>query len=167
MASVYLTIWLALCLFTAGEVGRARAPHRAGWPWIASVSGLTLSLVHTILSFGIVHGWSHDAAVQATAVQTQAVFGASVGWGVYVNYVFFLTWAVDLAWWKRSHGVTARPQAATLALRSFYFIIMLNAAVIFAAGWRRFAGGVMIFILLSAWARLPRTVGPRPGLPIA
>src|SRR5918993_5925570 len=101
MGALYLTIWAALCLFTAGEIGKARSRRGLGWPWHASAVGLALSIVHTLLAFGVVHGWSHEDAVLNTARQTERVFGSAVGWGVYVNYVFFLAWLFDLVQWRR------------------------------------------------------------------
>ena len=98
MLALLLTIWVALLLFAAGETGRSFA-HRGSqppwWAWWAFTLGLLLALVHTVLAFDIVHNWIHDDAVLSTAQQTEAVFGVSVGWGVYVNYVFYATWLAD------------------------------------------------------------------------
>ena len=152
MPAVYLTIWIALGLFTAGEIGRARHPRGIGWPWHASALGLALSLLHTVLAFDVVHGWSHEDAVLNTAMQTERVFGTAVGWGVYVNYVFFLVWLLDLVDWRRAGGVERRSTAALLALQIFYLVIVLNAAVIFAAGSRRAAGAALVMLLSGAWA---------------
>lgn len=153
MPAVYLTIWVALCLFTAGEIGRARKGRGLGWPWHASALGLALSIVHTLVAFAVVHGWSHDDAVLTTVLQTERVFGSAVGWGVYVNYVFFLVWLLDLVQWRRDDGVDRRSTGALLALHTFYLIIILNAAVIFAAGSRRLAGAALVLILVWAWMR--------------
>jgi hypothetical protein len=149
MAALYTTIWISLLLFTAGEVARSRGERPPGWAWWAFTAGLALSLVHTFLAFAVVHGWSHDHAVRATAAQTEAVFGMAVGAGVYVNYVFFAVWAADAAWWRLVSA--ARPAPAAWTLRAFYLIIILNAAVIFAAGWRRALGAVLVCALLTAW----------------
>ena len=151
MPALYLTIWLALWLFAAGELGRARIPARIGWPWHASAAGLAFAIVHTILSFDLVHGWNHDDAVRSTAVQTEAVFGVPFGAGVYVNYVFFAVWLLDLAWWRRAGGVHQRSRGLTLALQAFYLLIIANAAVVFALGWRRLLGATLVLILLAAW----------------
>jgi hypothetical protein len=153
MPALYVTIWLALWLFAAGEMGRARAAARIGWPWHASATGLALAIVHTLLSFDLVHGWSHDDAVLNTAMQTDAVFGVAVGAGVYVNYVFFAVWLADLAWWRRAGGVHQRSRGLTLALHAFYLLIIVNAAVVFAVGWRRLLGTALVVMLLAAWRR--------------
>jgi hypothetical protein len=161
MSAVYVTIWLALWLFAAGEWGRGRTPSRIGWPWHTSAVGLGLALVHTVLAFDVVHGWSHDDAVLNTAVQTAAVYGVAFGGGVYVNYFFFLVWLADLAWWRRDAGVHRRSRVIAVSLEVFYLVIIVNAAVIFAAGWRQAAGALLVLVLLAAWSRrqprAPRT----------
>ena len=115
MLALYVTIWLALLLFVAGETGRsvARRTRPPAWAWWAFTLGLVLALVHTALAFDVVHHWVHADAVLATARQTDAVFGVAVGWGVYVNYVFYGVWAADAAWWRRSPDLWMRPALVT------------------------------------------------------
>jgi hypothetical protein len=154
MTALYLTIWLALGLFVAGELGRSRRVRPPGWAWWAFAGGLVLALVHTLIAFDVVHNWVHDDAERSTAMQTAAVFGVAVGWGVYVNYVFFAVWCADAWWWHAARPEYVRPAAATWALRAFYLVIILNAAVIFAAPARRAAGLAVVGLL--AWAWRPR-----------
>jgi hypothetical protein len=154
MLALYLTIWLALALFVAGESGRAlarngRAPR---WAWWTFTLGLVLALVHTAIAFAVVHNWVHEDAVRATARQTEDVFGVTVGWGVYVNYVFYGAWLADVIWWRRSGNPHTRPAAITWTLRGFYLVIILNAAVIFAVGPRRALGVLMVGWLAAVWA---------------
>lgn len=146
MAAMYFTIWLAVALFVAGDAGRP-----ARWAWWAFVTGLALAILHTVLAFEIVHAWSHDDAVRNTARQTAAVYGTAVGSGVYVNYVFFAAWLADAWWWRASPPGYVRPSALTWALRAFYFVILLNAAVIFATGWRKAIGGLLVAALVLGW----------------
>jgi hypothetical protein len=75
-----------------------------------------------------------------------------VGWGVYVNYVFYAVWLVDAAWWRWAPDHAGRPPAVVWALRGFYFVIVLNAAVIFALGPRRALGVLMVGWLAVVWA---------------
>jgi hypothetical protein len=154
MFALYLTIWLALALFAIGETGRAFARHRSppGWAWWAFTLGLVLAIIHTLLSFDIVHNWVHDDAVRATAMQTEAMFGVSVGWGVYVNYLFFAVWLADAWWWRSAPAGYLRPPAVTWTLRAFYMVVIFNAAVIFAVGWRRLLGLVLVSWLSRAWS---------------
>lgn len=150
--AVYLTIWIAVALFAAGEAGRARDPHRTRWPWHVSALGLALSLVHTLLAFAVVHDWSHSDAIRHTAAQTERVFGRPFGQGIYANYLFYGVWLIDLTTWRRSGGIHTRSPSAILWLSAFYFVIVSNAAVVFAQGWRRGIGGLLLAVLLTAWA---------------
>ena len=164
MSAVYLTIWIALILFTAGETGRAfRRPGQPppSWAWWSFTLGLALALVHTLIAFDIVHNWVHDDAVRGTAMQTEAVFGLAAGWGVYVNYVFFAVWLADACWWRlEPHGYT-RPPAVTWTLRAFYLVMIFNGAVVFAAGMRRLLGILIVSWLTRVWV----FVSPAPSAP--
>lgn len=153
MVALYITIWISVWLFACGEVGRARYPDGVGWAWRASAAGLVLAVIHSILAFGLVHAWQHDAAVSHTAAQTQAVFGRPVGTGLYVNYVFFAVWGIDLAAWRSRRGVLHRSRPTTIALRVFYAVMLVNGAVIFAAGARRPLGLLLMLVLLAAWLK--------------
>lgn len=153
--ALYSTIWAALLLFCAGEGGRARA--RAGgppqpWAWWTYAAGAFLCVIHIAISMGVAHGWSHDAAIAATARQTMAVYGVNWGGGVYVNYAFVAVWLADAWRWRRQPLRDAHhPGAVTWATRAFFLIIILNAAVIFASGPRRLAGAVLVAWLLWLW----------------
>jgi hypothetical protein len=155
MLALYLTIWLALVLFVAGETGRAFASRDSRppvWAWWTFTLGLALALIHTFLSFHIVHQWDHADAVRSTALQTQAMYGVAVGWGVYVNYVFFAVWLADAWWWRASPGARRSP-AVTWTLRAFYMIVIFNAAVVFAAGPKRLLGLALVSWLSRAWGQ--------------
>ena len=153
MLALYLTIWLALALFVAGEIGRSAGSARVReWAWWAFAFGLALALVHTALAFDTVHNWIHDDAVRSTAVQTEAVFGVAVGWGVYVNYLFFAVWLADAWSWRVAQPAT-RPRVLTWSLRAFYLLIILNGAVVFAAPARRGVGLLIVALLVWAWTR--------------
>jgi hypothetical protein len=156
MLALYLTIWCALVLFAIGETGRslpryARAP--ATWARPAFSLGLVLAIVHTLLAFDVVHNWIHDDAVRSTAMQTAAVFGVSVGWGVYVNYVFFVVWLLDAWTWRTAWQ---RPLTLTWMLRAFYWVMLVNGAVIFAAGPRRLLGILIVGWLALVWGAFSR-----------
>jgi hypothetical protein len=154
VTALYATIWLALGLFVAGESGRsfvrpgARPP---AWSWWAFAAGAALAVAHTLLSFQLVHHWSHTAAVQATAQQTRAVYGIEAGWGVYVNYLFIAVWAADAYWW-RAAPASSRPAALTWTLRAFYMLIVFNAAIVFVAGLRKIIGLLMVSWLARVWS---------------
>lgn len=144
-AALFATIWAALAAFVVAEAGRR--PGSLGHlpaPWSRPVSfaGLALLVVHIALAYGIRHDWSHDAAVRATAQQTAAVYGLDWGGGIYVNFLFAMAWAVD---------VWLRPPAIHWALRLLYLVIIVNAAVIFVPGPRRWLGVVLVLALIWIW----------------
>lgn len=150
---LYLTIWGALALFAAGEVGRSgRRVVPAPWAWRTSLAGLLLASTHFLLAFDVRHDWSHASAVRDTARQTAAVYGLDWGGGVYVNYAFLGVWALDLwRWHVRTRRGTPRARFPTWLARAFYFTVILNGAVIFAAGWRRGLGAALVAALVAAW----------------
>jgi hypothetical protein len=161
--ALYSTIWAALLLFCAGETGRARARARGSslpWAWWTYAAGALLCAIHIAISMGVAHGWSHDAAIAATARQTMAVYGLDWGGGVYVNYAFVAVWLADAWRWRRQPLREARPDALTWATRVFFLIVILNAAVIFASGPRRLAGAVLVAWLLWLWR--PSARAPEP-----
>ena len=69
---LFVTIWVALALFVAGEAGKGplqisgRPPRWARPAWTA---GAILAIVHAIIAFDVRYRWDHDAAVTATAAQ--------------------------------------------------------------------------------------------------
>ena len=161
--ALYATVWIALALFAAGDVGRRRlGPVRSAhaWPWRAWVIGILLMAAHVVLAFEVRHDWSQAAAVQATAGQTAAVYGLEWGGGFFVNYVFLAVWIGDAWRWRTAPArVAARGRAARWLLHAFYLIVIVNGAVIFAAGWRRLLGALIVAGLL--WPGAPNRQGSR------
>ena len=125
-------------------------PHR--WAWPVWTLGAFLCAVHMALAMGLHHDWNHAAAIEATARQTQAVYGVNWGGGVYVNYAFLALWTAEVMWWRASpRRYLSRSAATTWIVRSFYLIVLLNAAVVFASGARAVAGVLLIASLLWIW----------------
>jgi hypothetical protein len=165
---VFATVWVSLLLFAAGEVGKRRVRgsggmHRAAGFWAASAAGAALMIVHMLIAMGAVHGWSHRAAIEATAAQTRAVFGLDWGGGVFVNYAFLAVWIAELGAWRAAPGRYARWSPAIVwPLRAFNLVVIANAAIVFAAGWRRLAGAALTAGLVAIWMRRPRTLNLEP-----
>ena len=167
MLALYLTIWLGLILFVAGETGRSfpqTSRATPSWAWWAFAAGLLLTIVHTILAFDIVHRWVHDDAVRSTARQTEAVFGVAVGWGVYVNYAFMAAWFADAWRWRTAPADQQRSSSLVWTLRAFYMVMILNGAIIFATGARRLLGIALVSWLCVCWGRR-RPFTPAPYAP--
>jgi len=146
---MYSTIWVALALFAVGEIGKARG---AAWAWPAWLAGVLLTGLHIGMAMASVHGWNHAAAVAATARVTRETFGLDWGGGVYVNYVFVAVWAAETMWWGVSPASYARqPTGLRWTLRVFYLVVIVNAAIVFAVGWRRWLGAGIVATLLWSW----------------
>jgi hypothetical protein len=151
-SALYVTIWISLVLFVAGEFGKGAA--LPGWAWRSSAIGALLMLAHIIISMSSVHAWSHASAITATAAQTDTVYGLNWGGGVNVNYLFITVWVAELAVWRLAPvRYAARSSGIKWTLRAFYFIVIANAAVVFAGGWRRVLGVGLIAALLVCWRR--------------
>jgi hypothetical protein len=116
--------------------------------------GAVLATIHSAAAFKVFHGWSHDAALVATARQTLAVTGIDWGGGLYFNYAFVGVWLADALWWwiaPRSHE--SRPPVIGAVVRGFLFFMFLNGAVIFADGWMRVLGILSVGLVSIAWLK--------------
>lgn len=149
---LYGTVWASLAAFVAGEAAR-RASGNARTAVRLHTIGILLMTVHMAVSMGWVHDWSHTAAMAATAAQSKAVYGVDARAGLFVNYLFLIVWAID-AWHLRAKPDHPRlGRTGLLVLRAFYLIVIVNAAVVFAADWRRWLGAAMAVGLVGAWGR--------------
>jgi hypothetical protein len=151
---LYGTIWVAVALFVAGEVGKRTARRRLAWGlW---TSGAIACAVHMALAMGLQHGWSHDRAVDATAAQVEQAFGVRFGLGFYLNYVFLALWIAEAAWWRAApQSYFDRSAGIRFATRLFFAIILVNGAVIFVQPSRRLVGALLVGILLWSWRPRP------------
>jgi len=144
---LYATIWSALVCFVVGVTGRRPIV------WLA---GAVICWAHIAIAMGARYGWSHAAAVAATARQTAAVYGLDWGGGVYVNYVFAGVWLADALWLVVSPGRWAsRPRVVNWSLGLFYVVIIVNAAIVFASPSGRVAGLLLAAIgIRSLFSRI-------------
>jgi hypothetical protein len=144
----YLGGWLA----TSGRPDR-RWPVVARWLWTL---GCGLFLVHVACAFHFTHGWSHAAAFESTAAETEAFLGTRFGEGIYFRYVFLVLWVLDVvASWvlPATAGAHPRPLVAALrgAVHTYLFFIAFNGAIVFENGPTRWAG-IGACVLLAALA---------------
>ena len=135
---------------------RANAPSPAAgpapWAWPASAIGAAIALLHVLIAMGARHGWSHESAIAATARQTRAIYGLDWGGGVFVNYAFVALWCLELWRWRRApERYVLLPDAVTWLVRAFFFVVIVNAAIVFAGGARWIAGVIIVFSLVAAW----------------
>ena len=148
------TVWLALSLYVAGEIVKAARRGANLCPaaqWLNS-SGCTAFLAHVACAFHFYHRWSHVAAYADTARQTAELFGWNWGGGLYLNYVFALVWIREAVWaWANPDSYLGRPKWMTWTVRSFFWFMMLNGAVVFARGTVRWFGLILCLTLVGCW----------------
>jgi hypothetical protein len=154
------TVRLALSLYVLSLslrlLGRGR-PSLATWARLAWTAGYLAFLVHVICAFHFYHHWSHAAAYESTARQTEDVVGQPWGAGLYANYAFALVWGADvLWWWLGQERYRERPRWLEWAVQAFLGFIAFNATVVFGVGVIRWLGVLACVVLVallgySAW----------------
>lgn len=145
MLGILLTKWtirLALVCYVAYVAGWLAAPRGGSPRWQAAARwlwtlGCVLFLVHVACAFHFYHGWSHAAAWETTASETDAQLGFRFGDGIYFSYVFLVLWVLDVfaAWfWP------AVPTGLRSAVHAYLSFIAFNGAIVFEPGPTRGAG---------------------------
>jgi hypothetical protein len=85
------------------------------------------------------------------------MFGFGWGGAVAANYVFLAYWAVDLWRWRTNpDGLMRQSAVIRWASRVFVLAIIVPAAIVFAAGPRRWLGALLVVAMIAAW-RPPAT----------
>lgn len=152
-----LTFWTArisLALYLLALVLRLTAGlsalrlAAAKWTWTAAYG---IFLLHLAAAFQYFHHWSHDAAYETTARQTEEVIGLNWGGGIFINHFFALVWGLDVAWWWLAPArYLTRPRWIEWLIQGFMAFIAFNATVVFGHGPIRWAGVVGSLILAGA-----------------
>ena len=120
--------------------------------------GCGLFLAHVIAAFGYYHHFSHQAAYDDTAQQTQEQLGFAFGGGIYFSYLFLAAWVADVAW--RWVNPATRPAWLDWPLHAYMFFIAFNGAIVFEGGVSRVAGiGACLMLggvaAWRTWGRFP------------
>jgi hypothetical protein len=150
------TIWAALLAWGVAEGRRlaAGATLRSSAGRVPWTAGAALAALHVAAGFHFRHDWSHAAAVEDTARQTEAALGVAFGGGLWFNYAFLALWAVDaLWWWADAKGFRARPAALDRAVRGYVAFIFANGALVFPHGPVRIFGAAVFLAVAVAWYR--------------
>lgn len=152
------TVWsirLALvCLFVTFSCQiLKRYSTLAKWCWFL---GSLFSLLHAMAAMGWYHDWSHAAALEDTAKQTQELLGWRVGSGLYFNYLFVLLWLADSIWWlAKPKSFGSRPRILHFAVWGFLAFIAFNGAIVFESGITRSTSIVGLILLIVCWRKRP------------
>jgi hypothetical protein len=151
------TILAATALWAAAEWIRLRHPRRWRAARLSWTVGAILSAVHLLAAMHLVHGWSHDAALRATALQTAALTGLDWGGGLYINYLFIAFWLIDAGWWwVVPDRFLSRTRIHAGVIRAVFIFMFVNGAVIFARGAGRIVGILAIGTVCWAWFKPDR-----------
>ncbi|MBG85388.1 MAG: hypothetical protein CMO80_00605 [Verrucomicrobiales bacterium] len=153
------TIWIALACWLAfmhlTYRGREASPNLMRIWWSV---GCLAYVAHVIAAFQFHHAWSHSAAFEATAIQTEEVVGRRVGLGIYVNYAFTLIWIGDVVWWwVNPNHHQARATWVGPTWHGFFCFIVFNATVVFEDGPVRWLGAAGCFWIVLLWIRCGRS----------
>ena len=149
--ALWLGWWLA---------GGARPLSRRGEAFGRGLYTLAciLFLLHVICAFHFYHHWSHRAAFDDTARQTEELLGVPLGEGIYFSYLFLGVWMADALWMWASDS---RPRWLTPAVQLYMAFIAFNGAVIFESGITRWIG-IPVTVVLAGLAA--RRIRRRPTL---
>jgi hypothetical protein len=145
------TIWLSVLAWAASEVLRRAPADRRDGARLLFTAGAVLLVVHAILAFQLTHGWSHGAALAETARRTELMTGVASGAGLYLNYAFIAVWGIEAAWWWMAPaGYRHRARVIDRSMFAFFLFMIVNGAVVFAAGRMRVAGAAAVAAALIA-----------------
>ena len=143
---------LKLCAWASMWIGAVSA-----WtsrPRLFLIAGGIALAAHVGLSFARVHGWSHSAAMEATALQVEAVSGFRSGGGLWFNYLFLAHWAW-VAWrWDHLGRFGRRVWWGGFLFMGF------NAAVVFVPVPARWLGVAWTAFAVASALRDGRRRGP-------
>ena len=155
------TAWLALAGYFTGALLLLHGKKQISkWVWGA---GCDFNFLHILAAFHFTHNWSHTAAVEHVAKQSEAVIGTPFGAGIWFNYVFTMLWIIDATWlWWNKESYARRATWITWAIHSFLFFMVVNAAVVFAPVIVRLPSAVLC---LGLAALCVRQLSPKTNLP--
>jgi hypothetical protein len=152
-----LSVWLALAVATLGIGLRLEALGRPGWSgwarWAWTVA-CGVFLFHVACAFHFFYRWSEAVAYAETARLTFVFTGINWGGGLYFNYLFAAIWLADvLWWWFAPASFSRRPHLLNVFWDGFFFFMVLNAAVVFVNGPKRWLGAALCTVLVLLWWR--------------
>ena len=116
--------------------------------WLA---GVGLLIIHIVASYGYAYGWSHRAAIQATAEDAFQTTGIRAGWGVYVNILFAAIW-LFYSFEILRHGI--RNETVDKSIYVFSLAMFACATIVFETGIIRYLAITALLFLFGMHFRL-------------
>jgi len=156
------SIWLVVICY---GVTLWRLPSDCGTLVVkaAWLIGLAAYVAHVLLAFATYYEWSWAIAWKATADDAERLTGVRAGWGLWLNIVFGLVWAVlarDRLTTGKRHGFAGGgriPKGVRLSLHTFLFFMVIQGGLIFAPpAARYFTSAVLVCVALRALVCLRR-----------
>ncbi|MEO0415072.1 MAG: hypothetical protein AAF226_08990 [Verrucomicrobiota bacterium] len=144
-------VWVCVAAYSAGVCGmilRHWAAARMFW----TVGAMAL-FIHAGLAYGVFYQWDHQIALSETAKQTERLMGVSFSAGLYANFLLIIVWVADCAlWWGATAGSYAkRPKWQIILVHGFMALMMINGAVIFVEGPRKWLGAILLLVPMVFW----------------
>lgn len=111
--------------------------------------GCITIVAHVVAAFQYTHHWSHAAAIDSTARETEQLIGMAFGEGLYFNCLFLVLWIADgLFWWLRPERYETWPALLEYGIHGYLFFIAFNGAVVFESGVTRI-GGILAVVIFA------------------
>ena len=163
-----MTVWtirIALVFFAASVIGRIWKRDQTSVDSVSRVLWTIATLIyilHVICAFHFVHDWSHAAAVQHTAEQSEQFIGLRFGGGIWFNHLFTLLCLTETAWWWINPiSYQTRNNWLNIGIFGYFAFIAINGAIVFVTGPVRWIAIIMTTILtgnllLKCWNRAVR-----------
>lgn len=149
-STIYLCLLSYLLAAGCWVTGYRGSGYRSLW-----TTGCVFLILHAICAFHFYLGWSHLAAVNLTAEQTEEMMGFSFGEGIWFSYLLIAVWVVDVVLLWRNNGAELRSSWwawFTFAVHGYAFFILFNGTVVFEQGAVRWGGIVgSIWLARMAW----------------
>ena len=123
--------------------------------------GCLFYVLHVGFAFAYIHDWSHQAALQHTADETERLIGLHRGDGLWVNYVFSIIWIADVI---RISAACIRGrktnQSLDFAVAALFAFIFFNATVVFGPPVYRLMAVPVAVLATFVWYRSGRVTHP-------
>ena len=148
VATIHLSLLSYLLAVACWVTGRRGTRYH--WLWTA---GCVLLWAHSFCAFHFYHNWSHAAALEDTARQTEAILDWRFGEGIWFSYALLVVWLIDVILISSPVDFAERRRNYfSSAVHAYAFFILFNGTVVFEEGVVRWAGIVgTIWVARLAW----------------